>query len=119
MPKTIDDLLNERGHAESVVKSSTQEIVKKVEDYILSVIYIHGKLVGAGGGMTSQETIMNGVRNLYDSRFQESDILAGLKNLATYQRVIEHKKTNSAPSDYSIPGKQQVNLIPIQFKEGF
>lgn len=118
MPKTIDDLLSERIAAEASIGSCNSAIVKAAEDYILSVIYINGKLAGAGG-MTPQETIVMGVRNLYDIRFRESDILAALKNLTAYQRLIEHKKTNSIPSDYSIPGKQQVNLIPIQFREGF
>ena len=117
MTKPLDDLLAEREQAIVVVKSTTTEVVKRVEDHILSIIYIGGKLAGAGE-MVPQETIIRGVRTLYDNRFQEADIIAGLKNLATYCRVLEHRKTNSAQSDYSLPGKQKVDLIPIEFKEG-
>ena len=110
MIKSLDGLFNKRADAESEVDTTTAKLVSELENYVLTIIYIGSKTSHLGEVNFPQ--IVEGVKKIYDDRFEERDITTAIRNLKTEGYLLESQKRDR-PSSYCVGGDVEKNHIKI------
>ena len=111
----MDNLLDEREHAREAARVATTEVVKGIENCVLTVLYIDKKINDSKS--TPEKTIVQGVKALYDERFDEEDVRAALDNLRRYGCVDEYQRESPNPASYSLTEDCRVEPVQIRFRK--
>jgi phenylalanyl-tRNA synthetase beta subunit len=105
----IEDLLKEREIAEENLTNATQAVYRIAGKYIVSVLYITGKLQESPG--TTRETIIRGVQRLYDCNIPEEDLTTVMRNMGA-QNQINRQRTDKEET-YSLISGIPIEVQPI------
>ena len=105
----IEDLLKNRKEARENLEEATRAVYRVAEKYIMSVLYITGKLQESPG--TPKETIIRGVQRLYDCNIPEEDLTTVMKNMSAQNRI--NRQGTDREERYSLISGIPLELQPI------
>ena len=100
MSETLNSLLEKREQLKEETNSLTKQITQEAEKYVLSTLYLASKINNSSD--MKRPELIDAVKRLYDSRFDEHDLGSAINNLTNLNILREHKKINDHPSSYSL-----------------